>query len=192
MSDGLVGANSSQETFIQKAQRFAMDQAELIHAKTGIPAKIVLIVLGVCVLSVIIGYFDQYITCLVGIVFPTICSIKALQTPDAEDDKQWLTYWIVYGLFSFIDLFAGSILKLIPFYFIVKIIFLIWLFLPTFRGAKIIYHSIIEKLFNKYRPQIDEVEQNIESKLNTISGKAQENISVGVNAANLVNEFSKK
>ena len=191
MSDKLVDGNNSEETFFQKAQRFAQQQSELIHEKTGIPAKVVLVVLVICVASVIIGYLDQYITCLVGVIFPSVCSIKALQSEDPEDDKQWLTYWIVYGLFSFIDMFAGSILKLIPFYFILKIVFLIWLFLPTFRGAKVIYHSIIEKLFNKYRPQIDEVQENIEGNLNKLTGKAQENISAGATTLNVVKEITK-
>lgn len=184
MSDGFVGGNLSQESFIQKATRLAQEQAELIHEKTGIPAKYVLIALGICVASVLIGYLDQYVTCLVGIVFPSICSIRALETKDAEDDKQWLTYWVVYGIFTFIDLFSGFILKYIPFYFVLKIVFLIWLFLPTFKGASVIYQKVIVKLFNKYRPQIDEFEHNVENRTNQYLGKVQDNIPGGAMAMN--------
>jgi receptor expression-enhancing protein 5/6 len=188
MSDGFVGGNFSQESFIQKAARFAKEQAELIHEKTGIPAKYVLVALGICVASVIIGYLDQYITCLVGIVIPSICSIRALETKDPEDDKQWLTYWVVYGLFTFIDLFSGFILKYIPFYFVLKIAFLIWLFFPTFTGATLIYNKIVLKIFNKYRPQIDEFEQSIEKKTNQYLGKVQDNIPGGSMTLNLKND----
>ena len=190
MSDGFVGGNLSQESFIQKATRFAQEQAELIHEKTGIPAKYVIIALGICIASVLIGYLDQYITCLVGIIFPSICSIRALETKDPEDDKQWLTYWVVYGIFTFIDLFSGFILKYIPFYFVLKIVFLIWLFFPTFKGASLIYQKVIVKLFNKYRPQIDEFEHNIENKTNQYLGKVQDNIPGGAMTMNLRNDIS--
>jgi len=186
MSDNFVGGNLSQESFIQKATRFMQEQAELIHEKTGIPAKYVLIALAICVASVFIGYLEQYITCLVGIIFPSICSIRALETKDPEDDKQWLTYWVVYGIFTFIDLFSGFILKYIPFYFVLKILFLIWLFLPTFKGASLIYQKIIAKLFNKYRPQIDEFEHSVGNKANQYLGKVQDNIPGGaMNSMNM-------
>jgi len=179
MSDGFISGNDQQNSIIQRAIRYGQEQAELIHKKTGIPAKYVLIALGICIASVVIGYLDQYITCLVGIIFPTICSIRALESKESDDDKQWLTYWVVYGIFSFIDLFSGFILKYIPFYFIFKILFLIWLFLPSFKGASLVYEKVIYRLFNKYRPQIDELEHSLENKANQYLGKAQEHIPGG-------------
>lgn len=175
MSEGFSNQSGS---FLQKVISFAQEQAQLITNKTGIPAKYIIIALAVCVASVMIGYLDQYVTCLVGIVIPSICSIRALETKEIDDDKQWLTYWIVYGLFSFIDLFSGFILKYIPFYFIIKILFLLWLFLPTFMGASVIYNKIIIKLFNKYKPQIDELEHTIGNKANDYMGRVQENVKI--------------
>ncbi len=79
MSDGFV-RGQNQESIIQKAIAYAQQQGQLIQEKTGIPSKYILIALAICVASVIIGYLDQYITCAVGIVIPTICSIRALET----------------------------------------------------------------------------------------------------------------
>merc|ERR1711957_779863 len=110
-----------------------------------------------CVVSVIIGFLDVYITALVGIVIPSIFSMRALETKDPDDDKHMLTYWVVWGIFSFIDLFTASLLKFIPFYFIIKIVFLIWLFMPNTKGALIIYNKFISKLFKKYEKQIDDI-----------------------------------
>ena len=169
-------ANQNPDSIVTKIMTYVQQQAELVHEKTGIPAKYVLIGLAVCVASVVIGYLDTYITCLVGIVIPSICSIRAIETKDPEDDKQWLTYWVVYGIFTFIDLFSGFILKYVPFYFVLKILFLIWLFLPSFKGASIIYKTIIVKFFNKYREQIDDLENKFEDTANKYIGNVKENV----------------
>jgi receptor expression-enhancing protein 5/6 len=170
MSQGLIDPNRNQSK-LDAIKTFAEKEANLIEEKTGIPSKYVLIGLAVCIISVIIGFLDKYITCFVGIAFPTLYSIKALETKEPDDDKQWLTYWVVFGFFSFIDLFSGFLLQYIPFYFIFKILFLVWLFLPNFRGATTIYNRIILKLFIKYKPQIDEFEKEVEGKAGEIVGK---------------------
>ena len=166
--------NDSKVGFVEKVKTLVKEQAEIIHVKTGIPAKYVYIALGICIASVIIGYLEQYIVCVVGIVIPALLSMKALESQDTEDDKQWLTYWIVFGIFTFIDLFTNFLLKFIPFYFVLKILFLIWLFLPSFRGAKVIYKAFISGFYNKYRAQIDELDSRIESKANEYMGKAND------------------
>jgi len=43
----------------------------------------------------------------------------------------------------------------IPFYYLLKIIFLIYLFHPSTQGAKQIYDVIIEPFLSKYEEQID-------------------------------------
>ena len=169
-------SEGGQESIFTKLINYIKEQGKLIEEKTGIPSKIVYIVLAICFISVIIGYLDVYITALVGIVIPSISSLRALQTKDSDDDKQWLTYWVVFGVFSFIDLFTASILKFIPFYFILKIAFLIWLFMPNTKGALIIYTKIISKLFKKYEKQIDEIENQFQNNANKIMGGVQDNI----------------
>ena len=143
----------SQEDLSKQMQK----QFTLIQKKTGnIDPKIILAVLGVSLVLCLVGNFGSYVTCIVGIVLPTYWSIKAIETPEEDDDKQWLTYWAVYAIFTFIDLFAGFIMKFIPFYFFLKQIFLIWLFMPNTQGAAFLYNKVISKLFKKYESKIDE------------------------------------
>ena len=133
----------------------AKKQMDLIKEKTGVDPRIILgILLGAIILTTC-GCFERYITALVGIVLPCYWSLKALDSNEAGDDVQWLTYWVVYGAFTFIDLFAHIILKIIPFYFVLKLIFLIWCFMPNTRGAEIIYNKIIREPFKKYEAYID-------------------------------------
>ena len=37
---------------------------------------------------------------LIGFVFPMYASIKAIESPETDDDTLWLTYWLVFSLFK--------------------------------------------------------------------------------------------
>ena len=133
------------------------EHLEIISEKAGLDAKLVIIGLVVACVFVFIGYFDQYITTFVGIAYPAFWSIRAIESKETDDDKQWLTYWVVFSLFSIIDLFSAFVLKFIPFYFFLKMIFLIWLFMPNFKGATFVYDHFLIKIFKKYETEIEKV-----------------------------------
>jgi receptor expression-enhancing protein 5/6 len=172
----------------------------LIKKKTGQDPKIILGIFAVALFFTFMGWFQTYITCIVGIVLPTYWSIKAIETKEPDDDKQWLTYWSVYAVFTFFDLFSYWILKIIPFYFIIKLIFLVWCFMPNTQGAIIIYDKIIKKYFIKYENKLDTLVDKVLKKGKEAQEKAKEELeknkdkiaSAGLSAANAVNEAMKK
>ena len=133
------------------------EHLKIIVDKTGIQGKYIMIALGVALLFTIIGFLDKYITCLVGILLPTFFSIKAIESKEEDDDKLWLTYWTIYAVFSFLDLFVGWILKIIPFYFIIKLVFLVWCFMPNTKGAIIVYDKFIKPFFLKNEGKFDRI-----------------------------------
>ena len=77
-----------------------------------------------------LGVGQQYIVTLLGVAYPAFMSFRALESPEKEDDKLWLTYWVCFGSFNIIDQFAGIILAFIPFYYFLKLGFLVYLFHP--------------------------------------------------------------
>jgi receptor expression-enhancing protein 5/6 len=162
-------SQDNQKTLLEKIE----GHLKIIEDATGLNSKIIMIGLGVSLLFVFIGYFDFYITTIVGIFYPAIWSIRAIESKGSEDDKQWLTYWVVFALFTFIDLFSGFVLKFIPFYFFFKLIFLVWCFMPNTRGAAFIYDKIIIKLFQKYEHQIDQFNEAINERFTTVVKEGQ-------------------
>ena len=50
----------------------------------------------------------QLLANTVGFLYPAYCSIKALESSTKIDDTQWLTYWVVFGLFSVIEYFIAD------------------------------------------------------------------------------------
>ena len=141
--------------YIKKFKDWYDKEINLISQKTGVNGKIISSILIICSIFCFINIFSKYITCIVGVVLPAYWSIKAIESPQYDDDKQWLTYWAIYGLFTLLDQFANIILRIFPFYFIFKIIFLIWCFMPNTMGALFIYNKFVAPYFKKYEDKID-------------------------------------
>ena len=74
-------------------------------------------------------------------------SLNALETPKPQDDIQWLTYWVVFGFFNFVETFVSFVLYWFPFYYTFKTLAIVWLMLPQTQGAKIVYHRVLRPAF---------------------------------------------
>ncbi len=110
------------------------------------------------VLFVVFGIGQAILTTLLGVAYPVFMSFHALEQAGKGEDKQWLTYWVVFGLFNMIDQFAGFILHFIPFYYVLKLAALILLFHPKTQGATWVYDTYIKE----YAGQINEIEKQVE------------------------------
>ncbi len=148
------------------------EQLELIKSKTGIQGSYVVITFTSLICFVYFGIMERFITNMVGTIYPVFCTIDTLEH-HTGDDKQWLTYWVVFGAFTIIDMFSFSILKIIPFYFFLKIIFLVWCFMPNFQGATIIYKLVISKLFDAVEKDVEKATEEIKSEINGLINRDQ-------------------
>jgi len=151
----------------------------LIEEKTGISGNVVIIFLICCMIMVLFGFLEKIIMNAIGTFYPAYWSIKAIEaiesnSEDKEEEKHWLTYWVVFSLFTVFDLLTlGFVLKFIPFYFFFKIIFLIWLFMPNFKGATILYVLIIERLYKKYEKHIESATEHVRKNFEKVINKEQ-------------------
>ena len=119
--------------------------------KTGLPAALfVFAPLLIFVIAVAAGIGASFFTRLIGVLYPTLKSIQALESPSKNDDKQWLTYWSIYGLLVVLDECAGCILEHLPYYYFIKMCLLIWLLNPATQGATFVYDKAIQPLLKRY------------------------------------------
>lgn len=86
----------------------------------------------------------NFIVDLVAYLYPAYASVRAIESDGTDDDTQWLTYWLVFSLFKLFEGIADSLLMYIPFYFLLKITFLVWCFYPGTDGATIVYSYFIK------------------------------------------------
>ena len=144
------------ETLLEKIKKRALKEINLISEKTGYDGKLISGVLTVCCVLAFISLFGEFVTTIVGVTLPAYWSILSLEYYDYGDQKQWLTYWAIYGLFTFLDKFANFILRIFPFYFVVKILFLIWCFMPNTMGATFIFQKFVQPYFKIVQPKLDQ------------------------------------
>lgn len=138
-----------------------MGYIEEIKERCGFNPFILIGGVVVSVLLVFYGKSEEYVTALTGIIYPCYMSLKAIDSPDEDDDKQWCTYWVVFFLFVYIELFFDYVLHQIPLYFLLKLIFLIWLFFPLTQGACFLYEKFLKKIYAKYERDVDNLVNNI-------------------------------
>lgn len=70
-------------------------------------------------------------------------SIKAIESPNKDDDTQWLTYWVVYGCFGVGEFFSDILLSWFPFYYLFKVRVLF-----TQRQSTTICKSVYNAMYN--------------------------------------------
>ena len=145
---------SSISTTTEKKEDSSINQkfrehVKIIEEKSGIKGKYIITGLSICASLVFIGIFESFITNIVGIILPAYLSMKAIETYETDNEKQWITYWVLFAFYSILDTFSVFFLNYIPFYFFIKVIVLIWLYLPNFQGASYLYDILIFNLFKK-------------------------------------------
>ena len=116
-------------------------------AKAGVNPGLILAGIGSVLLLVLLllqGWTILITT--ITVLYPALHSIRAIESPDDEDDKIWLTYWMVFGVFTVAETFFGFIFYIIPYWDWVRLGLFVWLLLPNFNGAKVIYDTVLRKL----------------------------------------------
>lgn len=106
--------------------------------RTQIPKAFAVLGTGVLLLLLLfINALALPVSNLLGWAVPAYLSLKAIETPATGDDTQWLTYWIVFAGFNFLESFAlRLVLYYFPFYFAFKTAFVVWLWLPQTRVSR--------------------------------------------------------
>ena len=87
--------------------------------------------------------------------------------------------WVCFGAFNIVDQFAGIILQFIPFYYFLKLGFLVYLFHPSTMGATMVYNNFILPNVQKYEGRVKQVlKENVPlDQLKDMADKAGMNLS---------------
>ena len=97
---------------------------------------------------------------VIGVTYPCWCSILALETTETfEDDKKWLTYWMVFNLFNMLDQSFQWITSYIPFFLLFRLFIIIWLQSPTSDGALHVYKKMVRPFAERYGEMLQELDQ---------------------------------
>lgn len=145
----------------------------IFESQTGLPRSYAVIVAVAAYFVLVflnIGGIGQLLSNIAGFVVPGYYSLLALETASTEDDTELLTYWVVFAFLNVAEFWSRAILYWIPFYFLFKTVFLLYIGVPAFGGAKVIYINVIKPISKTYiapsgsvSKKVDEISQGISS-----------------------------
>jgi len=93
-----------------------------------------------------------------GTLYPAYASYKAVRTKNVKEYVKWMMYWIVFALFTSVETFSDFMLSFwFPFYYEIKIIFLIWLLSPATKGSSLLYRKFVHPQLLRREQKIDEM-----------------------------------
>ncbi|CAL8355328.1 unnamed protein product [Merluccius merluccius] len=91
-----------------------------------------------------------------GTLYPAYSSYKAVKTKNVKEYVKWMMYWIVFALFSTAETVTDMVLSWFPFYFELKIAFVIWLLSPYTKGSSVLYRKFVHPTLSNKEKEIDE------------------------------------
>ncbi|EJD74600.1 hypothetical protein LOAG_18107 [Loa loa] len=127
-----------------------------IEAKVGLKRlHLVLGFVGIHALYLIFGSFAELLCDIIGFVYPAYISIRSVETFHKDDGAQWLTYWVIFALFNIVECFSETFVTYFPLYWLLKCVFLLYLYLPMTRGAQKVYYRFIQSFVQKHQSAIE-------------------------------------
>ena len=143
------------------------DKTKLPKSYLAVSASFVYLLL----IFINVGGIGEILANIAGFAVPAYFSLFALKTSDKQDDTELLTYWIVFAFLNVIEFWSKAILYLIPFYWFLKTIFLLYLAWPQTGGATFIYKTIIAPVSDRYIVVKNKKSDDIRSAVNEAAGK---------------------
>ncbi|KAF9142289.1 receptor accessory protein 4 [Linnemannia schmuckeri] len=99
-----------------------------------------------------------------GWLYPAYASFKAIHTHDSNRLTAWLMYWTVMGMFSVVEFILDTFVFWFPFYYEIKMLFVLWMILPQTQGSIYIYQAIVEPYLLKHEKEIDQALKDMKNK----------------------------
>lgn len=117
-----------------------------------------------------------------GTLYPAYASYKAIRTKNVNEYVKWMMYWIVFAIFLSVETFSDVLLSWLPFYYEIKMIFVIWLLSPITKGSKYLYKKFVHPHLVKRENEIDEyISQATKQGYSTILNLGQKGLTYATN-----------
>ncbi|XP_029958312.1 receptor expression-enhancing protein 2 [Salarias fasciatus] len=119
-----------------------------------------------------------------GTLYPAYSSYKAVKTKNVKEYVKWMMYWIVFALFTTAETATDLLLSWFPFYFELKIAFVIWLLSPYTKGSSVLYRKFVHPTLSNKEREIDEyIAQAKDRSYETMMKFGKRGLNLAANAA---------
>ncbi|XP_064465667.1 receptor expression-enhancing protein 2-like [Ornithodoros turicata] len=100
---------------------------------------------------------SRLVILIFGTLYPAYASYKAVKTKNVREYVKWMMYWIVFALFTCAETFADLLVAFwFPFYYELKVLFVLWLLSPATKGSSILYRKFVHPQLLRREEEIDQ------------------------------------
>ncbi|XP_031703818.1 receptor expression-enhancing protein 1 isoform X2 [Anarrhichthys ocellatus] len=99
---------------------------------------------------------SRLVVLVFGTLYPAYSSYKAVKSKDVKEYVKWMMYWIIFAIFTAVEVFTDMFLCWIPFYYELKIAFVVWLLSPYTKGSSVLYRKFVHPTLSSKEKDIDE------------------------------------
>ena len=154
--DSLTPKKKESESFIEKEiiddtqitfNEFYESKIKEIEKKTKLDRKILYLLVIITLISFVVGKYEILFSNILTMIFPIKWTMEEYQKYDEDFIKMWGTFWIIFGICVIFDIFHRIVLYFVPFYFLIRTISLLYLYLPCFKGAITVYNVVFVEVF---------------------------------------------
>ncbi|XP_019132689.1 receptor expression-enhancing protein 1 isoform X2 [Larimichthys crocea] len=99
---------------------------------------------------------DKTVLLVFGTLYPAYSSYKAVKSKDVKEYVKWMMYWIIFALFTTVEVFTDMFLCWLPFYYELKIAIVVWLLSPYTKGSSVLYRKFVHPTLSSKEKDIDD------------------------------------
>ncbi|NXL42948.1 REEP2 protein, partial [Podilymbus podiceps] len=127
---------------------------------------------------------SRLVVLIFGTLYPAYSSYKAVKTKNVKEYVKWMMYWIVFAFFTTAETLTDIVLSWFPFYFELKIAFVIWLLSPYTKGSSVLYRKFVHPTLSSKEKEIDEyITQARDKSYETMMRVGKRGLNLAANAA---------
>ncbi|XP_061599164.1 receptor expression-enhancing protein 1 [Cololabis saira] len=99
---------------------------------------------------------SRLVVLVFGTLYPAYSSYKAVKSKDVREYVKWMMYWIIFALFTTLEAITDMFICWVPFYYELKIAFVVWLLSPYTKGSSVLYRKFVHPTLSSKEKDIDE------------------------------------
>ncbi|XP_077587694.1 receptor expression-enhancing protein 1 [Stigmatopora nigra] len=127
---------------------------------------------------------SRVVVLVFGTLYPAYSSYKAVKSKDVKEYVKWMMYWIIFALFTSVEVFTDMFLCWVPFYYELKIAFVVWLLSPYTKGSSVLYRKFVHPTLSSKEKDIDDyIHQAKDKSYDTLVHYGRKGLNVAATAA---------
>ncbi|XP_014066244.1 receptor expression-enhancing protein 1 isoform X1 [Salmo salar] len=99
---------------------------------------------------------SRLVVLIFGTLYPAYYSYKAVKSKDVKEYVKWMMYWIIFALFTTMETITDIFICWVPFYYELKIAFVVWLLSPYTKGSSVLYRKFVHPTLSSKEKDIDD------------------------------------